>query len=258
MGTHKFIQQTEVDPIVDDSPYIRRIKKSLLRKSIEYQLRTDTTNDIPEKETLIFAKKYPDSVVKNIGWLYRIALPKPNMFELDEDTGELDKEHKVKQALIYHLNCYVTDPNSEGIKKVVGFNRTEGVYPDMIPEWKYDREGHKIDFTPVGNRNIFYIEYTPENVDKILSEMSNQPNIMGVCIASELGPSPWSKGPYTVHNFDEFRNIEDIEGLMQASIGVEGRGVFLRQEYGGYEDYKEWRSNRPVRQYIPPARSKKE
>lgn len=253
MGTHKFIQQTEISPAVQNSPYIRRLQKALFRKSIEYQPRTETTNDIPEIETLEFAKRYPESVVKNIGWLYRVKLPKPGMFELNEDTGELDREHKVKQALAYHLNCYVTDPNTEGGRAITGFARTEGVYRDIIPEYKYDRSGKKTGYTAVGNRNIFYIEYTPENVDKILDEMSNLPNATGVCVGAEQGHSPWINNPYKVHNFDEFRNIDDIDGLIAANIGTKERGTFLRADYGGYEDYKEWLSQRPKRQYTPPS-----
>lgn len=249
MGQHKFIQQTDLSPDVEESQYLRRVKKALLRKNIQYEPRTETTNDIPEIETLRFIKKYPENVVNNIGWFYRVKLPKPNMFEINEDTGELDSKHKVKQALIYHVNCYVTDPNVEGGRTIASFNRTEGVYRDIIPEYRIDKNGRKTGFTSVGTKNIFYIEYTPENIDRILGEMSNTPNSIGVCIAAETGHSPWINNPYRVHNYEEFKNINDIDGLIAANIGTKERGTFLRAEYGGYEDYKEWLSQKPKRSY---------
>lgn len=253
MGTHKYRQQADLSPNVEDSPYLRRVKKALLRKDIIYEPRTETTNDVPEIETLLFIKKYPEFVVNNIGWFYRVKLPKPNMFEINEDTGELDSKHKVKQALIYHINCYVTDPNVDGGgRTIVSFNRTEGVYRDIIPEYKIDRNGRKTGFTAVGTKNIFYIEYTPENIDRILGEMSNMPNSIGVCVGADTGHSPWANNPYKVHNFEEFRNIDDIDGLIAANVGTKERGTFLRAEYGGYDDYKEWLSQKPKRHYTPP------
>lgn len=252
MGNHELIPQIDINPIAEQSPYLRRLIRTYRNKGLKYKFKTETTNDTPETETLRFAQNFPEGVVKNIGWIYRVSLPRPGQFELDEVTGELDKEHKIKQALIYHLNQYVTDPKLDGVKKLVGFNRTEGVYQDPIVDYKYDKDGRRVDFDIIGNVNIFYIEYTPENVTKILDEMKNAPNTMGVCIAGESGPSPWSKGPYVVHNFDEFRNIKDIDGLMAASIGVQGRGPFLKAEYGGYEEYQEWRKQKPARKYVPP------
>lgn len=182
--------------------------------------------------TIRYKRQYPNDVFKVIGWLHRYYLPKPGMFEFED--GELDMNHEVKQALVYYLNEYVDNPNLEN--GPVGYHARIGMFQVPITRNKRIRneEGlEEVVLDQVGTKNIFYIPYSPENVDKILGEMYNTPDPknLGVSYARERGPDTRDT-VYTVYNIQEFREVQDLEGLMDAS-----KGNWLINEYGGYNDF---------------------
>lgn len=229
---------TQIDEL-EFSDRLRRMKKSYDRAGLTFRTYREPGDDIEtvkaihamqrELLTIKYEKKFPDGVYKNISWFYRFLLPRPDMFEFD--NGNLDSQHKVKQVLVYALNEYVDSPDLEN--GPVGYQCKMGWYPSPITRNK--RASKSDEFIPhqVGIKNIFYIEYTPETIDKILSEMDNQPSGYGVAVARVQGPDI-REHPYTVHNLREFKEIQDIEGLINASkLG------FLQNEYGGYNEYIE-------------------
>lgn len=184
--------------------------------------------DRRELTTIRYKLKFPDNVTKNIGSIYRLLLPRPNMFELDSETGKLDAQHKVKQVLVYSINEYVDNETiTEG---PISYNCHMGVYPKPIVKYKgHDDLGNPIEPKIRGYKNIFYIEYKPETIDKILNEMDNQPHAMCVGIAQDTGDFQVTP-PYRVHNLEEFRDVQDIESLIEAN-------PYLKNEKGGYEEF---------------------
>lgn len=227
---------TQIDEL-EFSDRLRRMKRAYDKAGLTFRTYREPSDDIEtvkaihamqrELLTIKYAKKFPDGVFKNISWFYRFLLPKPSMFE--SDNGELDSQHKVRQVLVYALNEYVDSPDLEN--GPIGYQCKMGWYPSPLTRNK--RDPKKDEFIPhqVGVKNVFYIEYTPETIDKILNEMSNQPSGYGVAVARVTGPEI-REHPYTVFNLREFKEIQDIEGLINAS-----RLGYLQNEYGGYNEF---------------------
>jgi hypothetical protein len=227
---------------VDLSDRLVRIKKAYDKVGLEYV--PNQQIDKSELITIRYKNKYPEDVTTHIAGIYRILLPKPNMFELP--NGELDKHHKVKQALIYGINEYVDNSNIEN--GPIGYHATLGCYQAPIIRYrKHDEMGNGIDPQVHKRKNVFYIEYTPEKIDEILAEMDNIPSTMAVAVAEEFAPYRFKEPNHSVPNAEEFRNVEDIEALIDASL--KGR---LKREFGGFEDYmkaeeEDKKKERPVR-----------
>lgn len=235
------------------SPRLSRIKRAVERLGFSFELEQDDPESHREQIrrnneilTMRYKQQYPNDVFKVIGWIHRYYLPKPGMFEFED--GELDMNHEVKQALVYFLHEYVDSPNLED--GPVGYTAKMGMFQVPIARNRRVRneEGlEELRLEQVGTKNIFYIPYTPENVDKILGEMYNTPDPrnFGVSYARERGPDTRDT-VYTVFNMQEFREVQDIEGLMDAS-----KGNWLNNEYGGYNDFikeKDKAKTKPVRQ----------
>lgn len=226
---------------VSEIEYSYRLKRAIEgfeRRGLEYLIKPNPEHpslkpkpmDLQELLTIRYKQKFPDDITTNIAGIYRILLEKPNMFEFE--NGEMDTKHKVKQALVYGINEYVDNPQLE---HAVGYHTTIGSYNFPIIRYgKHDEMGNAIpDSAQVMRRkNIFYIEYTPEKIDEILEEMDNQPNTTAVAIAEEFGTTRFKEPSYTVHNIEEFKTVEDLEGLIDAS-----KKGYLRRDFGGYKEY---------------------
>lgn len=237
---------------INYSPRLSRIKRAVERLGFSFELDRDDPESHKEQIrrnneilTMRYKQQYPNDVFKVIGWIHRYYLPKPGMFEFED--GTLDMNHEVKQALVYYLHEYVDNPNLED--GPIGYQTKMGLFQVPIARNRRvrDSEGlETIELEQVGTKNIFYIPYTPENVDKILSEMYNTPDPrnFGVGYARERGPDTRDQ-VYTVFNIQEFKEIQDIEGLMDAS-----KGNWLQNEYGGYNEFvkeKDKARTKPIR-----------
>lgn len=226
------------------------MKRAVERAGLDFE-KPERPDKMRTRELLTnrYKKQYPNDVFKVIGWLHRYYLPKPNMFEFPD--GELDADHTVKQVLVYFLNEYVDNQNIED--GPIGYHAKMGWYPSPLVKNKHVVvEGiEQLEIDHIGDKNIFYIPYNKENLNKILSQMYNQPTDLGVAIARERGPDLRDR-VYSVHNMQEFAEVDDIEGLIAASSEN-----FLKKEYGGYHDYldsreeskkKTTRENRRIRE----------
>ena len=235
---------------IDYSDRLKRVKRAYEQSDPGGQVgwQPNKQGDIQELRTIRYKKRFPDDVTKTIGWMYRVALPKKNMFELDGETGALDSEYQVKEALVYSITESVDNPNLED--GAVAYSSPIGWYQAPIVRYtKHDEMGNGIDPVFSKWKNIFYIEFKPETVDKILSEMYNEPKSVGVAVANEFGPDSWNDSR-TVHNMDEFKFAKDIYTLMEAS-----RHGFLVKDAGGYEDFIQ--AKETSKKQLKPIKQKK-
>lgn len=229
VSNYKVKPPVESTAEIDLSDRLQRIKKAYDKVGLEYI--PNQTVDKSELLTIRYKNKYPDDITTNIAGIYRILLPKGGMFELE--NGELDVQHKVKQALIYGINEYVDNANIEN--GPVGYHVTLGCYQaPLIKYKKHDQMGNGIDPHIVRRKNIFYIEYTPERIDEILDQMDNAPSTRAGAVAEEYAPYRFKEPSIAIPNAEEFRNIQDLEGLIKA--GADGE---LKREYGGYDHFIE-------------------
>lgn len=234
---------------IDFSDRLQRIKRAYDNCDPNGQVfwRPDRKTDILELKTIRYKNKYPKNILRNISWMYRIAIPKKDMFELDKVTGELDHQNRVKEALVYALTETVDNPNIE--EGPVGYSTKIGWYQAPVVRYqKHDDMGNGIDPIVERWKNIFYIEFKPETVDQILSEMDNEPNSIGVSVANEYGER-WSISN-SVHSMEEFKNIDDIYGLIEAS-----KHGYLRKDPGGYKEFIDARDE--AKKQLKPVKVKK-
>lgn len=234
---------------IDFSDRLQRIKRAYDNADPNGQVYwiPDRTSDVFELRTIRYKQKYPNDVSTNISWMCRILLPRKNMFELDKESGTLDSNHKVKQALVYAINESVDNPNLE--EGPVGYSSVIGWYQSPLIRYsKHDEFGNGTDPVIERMKNIFYIEYKPELVDDILSKMSNEISSMGVAVANEFGER-WPT-THSVRNLQEFKEAEDIQALIEAS-----QHAYLRNDYGGYKEFLEARSE--AKKSYKPIKAKK-
>jgi hypothetical protein len=227
---------------IDLSDRLVRIKKAYDNAGLEYIPNQQT--DKSELITIRYKNKYPEDVTTRIAGIYRILLPKPNMFELP--NGKLDSQHKVKQVIVYGINEYVDNVNIEN--GPIGYHATLGCYQAPIIKYKkHDEMGNGIDPQIIRRKNIFYIPYSVEKIDEILSAMDNQPSTMAVAVAEEFAPYRFKEPNRAVFNMEEFKEVDDIDALIDASDKK-----YLKRDYGGFNEYMEAREEakkaaRPVK-----------
>lgn len=234
---------------IDFSDRLKRIRRAYqnLDPNGQVDWKPDRTSDIFELRTIRYKARYPNDVKRFIKKIHRIAIPQPSMFELDGETGELDRQHKVREALVYTLSEIVDNPNIE--EGPVGYNTNVGWY--KVPTIRYqnhDEFGNGTDPIETGSKNIFYLEFKPELVDKIISEADNDVIQLGVSVANLVGDR-WSED-LSVHNLEEFKNADDIYMLMEAS-----KNGYLTKEEGGYREFMDARVE--ARKQLKPIKKKK-
>ena len=214
--------------------YSDRLKRIIrAHESVYQEYVPNKMEDRNEILTLFNSKRYPQSVRKFLGGIYRVILPQANMFELDAKTGRLDKEFKVKQAIVYRLNQYVENPDRP-MEQVASCNMKLGTYQRPVARLEYDTEGNVKNSVRVGSKNIFYIPYSPKLIKDLIEESGNTPTITCVTVGMDSGSEFHTPHPIAIPNINEFIEVEDLYGLIEAS-----RRGYLMDDYGGYNRFKE-------------------
>lgn len=213
------------------SDRLRRIIRA--HEAVYQEYVPNKMEDRNEILTLFNSKRYPQSVRKFLGGIYRVILPQANMFELDAKTGKLDKDFKIRQAIVYRLNQYVENPDRP-MEQVASCNMKLGTYQRPVARLEYDTEGNVKNSVRVGSKNVFYIPYSPDVIKGLIEESGNTPTITCVTVGMDTGSEFHTPHPIAIPNIDEFIEVEDLYGLIEAS-----RRGYLMDDYGGYNRFKE-------------------
>jgi hypothetical protein len=186
--------------------------------------------DQNEIMTMFEAKRHPENLRKFISGIYRVALPKKGMFELDE-KGTIDDEYSVKQAIVYRLNQYVENPDRP-MQTVASCTTKIGTYQKPVARLDYDKMGNVTNSTRVGSKNMFYIPYSAKFLRDLIAEVGNAPNITCCTIGLETGSEFHTPKPEAIANLEEFIDVEDIYSLIDAS-----KWGYISKDPGGYQRY---------------------
>lgn len=180
------------------SPRLLKVQKFCEENGWEFQRRGEDYNEI---EFYDVVRRNPKSLVKRITGIYRLLLPNKALSE----TGEFD------QALIYHMQQEAIRPENG---TYIQDDRMQGVYQVPITDPNLEQRltvNPNQRATNKGTRPVYEIEFTPENVDKIVKQSSIGVSMFYLAHGTSVGPNTTSPNPDTIKNIDDFKNGEFYE-----------------------------------------------
>lgn len=245
---HKYVKQVpqrmyESDPICAER--LTRTIRSFRAVGFDYSPDDYIARrkDQIEEENQIFQREYGPSCVRTklIG-MTRVALPSKNMWENDE--GVLDKDHKVKSALVVRIQFEIL--NKEALEKnnisvLIDHRAAQYTYlvgriekPELAPVYVNGKlSAYKI----INFNHVYFLEDSPTNIKKYLKKYGNPQKLFSVGIANQVGQSIYRNDQvYTVLNEDEFIN-EPIELLVESN-----KKGLLGEKAGGVKTLLEWKA----------------
>ena len=211
------------NPIPLQQPeFFRRELKSWDAIHLEHELSPDAQR---KARHWLMKADHPEHLHTSLCRIYRVKI-RPGMFELDENGTIAPPEKTPSQAIVFSLSEYVDLPSyveaggQSGVNKISGDYYNEGIYSKHIGRFEYDERGNIVNSEHMEIRNMFWIPYSPSKIRELLSTYEHDPTLsLAVCVASEGGSNWIVDTPKTIHNIDEFCDIEDIDGLIAANIG---------------------------------------
>lgn len=243
-----FKKPVERNPTPLQQPeYFKRELKSWESIHLSYE----STSELQKKERhWLLRADHPEHLHTTLCRVYRVKI-RPGMFE-DAEGNVVPADQAPSQAIVYSLSEYVDSPEyiksggQSGVEKISGDFYSEGRYIKHIGKFDFDDRGNIINSKHIGTRFMYYIPYSPKAIRDILKKYDHDRTLsFACCVANEGGSEPYVGTPKTVHNLEEFCDIEDIDGLMKANIGIATAmgskvGSFLDERKGGYQRWKSY------------------
>ena len=216
-----------IEPVVPE--HIRRIEQVCDDHGHKYK--RNKTEDKWELRTSIYAQKYPANVEKECKTILRVRVP-PGQFELDPD-GTIDEKHTVKEALVYTVVTRVMDPKNQYTKVLSSSSARLGVYQRPFFVEEKDDLGNVTTSTMQSTKAMFYIPFTEENVQKLLTDFDGQYRKLGLAIGVKNGGENWyGRNTYTVYDINEFIH-EDFFATLEANQ----KGFLKKGEVNGVQRF---------------------
>ena len=175
----------------------------------------DRTGDKQVLECSIYKQKFPDNVQKKLMTVIRARVPGDH-FQLD-DQGTVGKQHEYREALVYSVQEKVMDPQNPDTNVLSSCHVHHGYYKRPFATIKRDELGNPIDSTIQHYKNMFYLEFTPENVHAVINEHGGEYKGLALGIAARNYSEKWyGQSKYSIYNLDNFIN-EPFDDLLQAN-----------------------------------------
>lgn len=220
-------QKKATYPIANMSERLKRTINAYRKMEFKYEI--ENWKDKAELTLDIYKQKYPDLCKRNLITLVRAKIPE-GCFELDFE-GTIDKEYKVREALVYSTSETVFSPDNPETEGICQASFLYGLYRRPFGVIKRDEFGNVVQKGTYikGYTNMFWIPFTPENVQKVLDEYSGKYRNTVLAIADKGAVDYYGSNTYQIPSLIEWSR-EDFDLLLEAN---QDKGKWLKDEPGG-------------------------
>lgn len=231
----RFIEPKNKKVLVEQKPESLR-RKELACKKISHSYIPNRTTDKAQIETSLYAQKYPNNVRKRLTTVSRVKI-KPDQFELN-DKLDIQTDGKITEVLVYGVAVYVDYPSDPvGTNILASCKETHGIYARPWAQIQRDDLGNVINSEVKFWKNMFYIPFSRENVEKVLSEYGEYRDL-ALAHAHEAG-NWYGDRVFHCKNLEEFISAP-FKDIISANTG----GYLKTEAYGGVELFQKDRQEK--------------